>query len=96
MESVLHIIAERAKNAQPIAGSILFQLGDESVHVDGSGTENIVSAENKPADCTITISPADFQSLIQGKLDPMMAFMMGKVKIKGDMGIAMRLKSLLG
>ena len=96
MESVLHIIAERAKNAQPIAGSILFQLGVESIHVDGSGTENVVSAENKSADCTITISPSDFQSLIQGKLDPMMAFMMGKVKIKGDMGIAMRLKSLLG
>lgn len=45
--------------------------------------------------CTITIATADFLSLIQGKLNPMAAFMAGKLKVKGDMGMAMKLQQLL-
>ena len=34
--------------------------------------------------------------LVKGELNPMMAVMTGKVKIKGDMGVAMKLQSLVG
>jgi len=36
------------------------------------------------------------ESLMAGKLNPMMAFMSGKIKVKGDMGVAMKLQSFLG
>ncbi|NLA04878.1 MAG: SCP2 sterol-binding domain-containing protein, partial [Firmicutes bacterium] len=38
----------------------------------------------------------DFGSLLDGKLNATSAFMAGKLKVKGDMGLAMKLQSLLG
>jgi putative sterol carrier protein len=38
---------------------------------------------------------SDFSDMIAGKLDGMTAFMTGKLKIEGDMGVAMKLQSIL-
>ena len=46
------------------------------------------------ADTTITISEDDFEQLVAGELNPMTAFMTGKLKVKGDMGAAMKLQKL--
>ena len=44
----------------------------------------------------IRMSMADFLALAAGDLNPQMAFMLGKLKIEGDMGLAMKLGGLLG
>ena len=44
------------------------------------------------ADVTITISDGDFVNLMEGKLNPQKAFFQGKLKIKGNMGLAMKLQ----
>ena len=36
----------------------------------------------------------DFKTILAGDLDPTTAFMMGKLKVEGDMGIAMKLSSV--
>ena len=56
----------------------------------------MVSTEDKPADCLVEVGFDDFKSLISGDLNPMAAVMGGKIKIKGDMTVAMKLKSLFG
>ena len=37
-----------------------------------------------------------FHEMFEGELDPTAAFMTGKIKIDGDMGVAMKLGQLLG
>ena len=72
--------------------SVKFDFGPDGViHMDGATVTN----ENGPADCTLTLSKADFESMAQGQLDPTMAFMSGRLKIAGDMGVAMKLQPIL-
>jgi putative sterol carrier protein len=46
------------------------------------------------ADCTISASEENFQKIIAGEQNPTAAYMTGKLKIKGDMGAAMKLQKL--
>jgi len=48
------------------------------------------------AKCTVTAASADFMNIVSGKMNAQMAFMSGKLKIKGDMGLAMKLQKVIG
>ncbi len=43
---------------------------------------------------TVTSSLADISAIAEGKLDGMAAFMQGKIKLDGDVGLAMRMVSM--
>lgn len=66
------------------------------IYIDGKATPNTVSNDDKPADCTIKVALADFKNLADGKLDATAAFMMGKLKVEGNMAVAMKLQPILG
>ena len=51
---------------------------------------------NGAANCTLTMKSDVFNSMVSGKIKPTAAFMSGKLKIKGDMGLAMKLEKLMG
>ena len=55
----------------------------------------IISEEDKDADCTISTSLEVLLKLKNGEVNPMMAVMGGQIKISGDMGLAMKVQSLL-
>jgi putative sterol carrier protein len=61
------------------------------IHIDGGSVTN----DDLPADCTILVSQADFEDLARGRLDPAMALMRGKLKVRGDMAVAMKLQPIL-
>ena len=67
-----------------------------ALYIDGKSTPNTVSNDEGPADCTVKVSLEDFGKLMERKLDPTTAFMMGKIKIEGDMGVAMKLGRVFG
>ncbi len=47
------------------------------------------------AQCVISMTDADFMSMIGGSLNPQMAFMTGKLRVKGDMALALKLQAVL-
>uniref|UniRef100_V9KAN4 Sterol carrier protein 2 n=1 Tax=Callorhinchus milii TaxID=7868 RepID=V9KAN4_CALMI len=59
---------------------------------NGSGSVDF-NCEKK-ADCTITMSDTDLLALMTGKINPQTAFFQGKLKIAGNMGLAMKLQKL--
>ena len=56
------------------------------------GVGKITEGASEKPDITITMKASDFIKLVSGKLNPTMAFMTGKIKIKGDMGLVMKLQ----
>jgi len=54
------------------------------------------SSMDRVAKCTVTCASGDFMNIVSGKMNPQMAFMSGKLKIKGDMGLAMKLQKVIG
>jgi putative sterol carrier protein len=61
--------------------------------VDGAAQK--VSEEDGSAETTICVGWDDWQQMAAGQLDGMTAFMMGKLRVEGDMGNAMQLQGVL-
>src|SRR6267142_140943 len=71
-----------------IGGVWTVELAKEPGRVQAGSTGN--------AKCTVTCAAGDFMNIVSGKMNPQMAFMSGKLKIKGDMGLAMKLQKVIG
>ncbi len=88
----------RADKAQGVNAVIQYDITGE-----GGGTWNATIKEGACAvaegaapspSLTLTISGQDWLDMLAGKLNPQMAFMSGKLKLKGDMGLAMKIGSM--
>lgn len=60
--------------------------GDHAAYQKGTPDE---------AKCTLELSDANLVKLVEGKLNPTAAFMLGKLKIKGDLGYSIKLQTIL-
>lgn len=95
----LNHLTERMKtlvgeNSQ-LGGTIKFVTEAGVVYIDGSSSPTQVHNNDQDAECVVELSASDAQKLLDGELNPMGAFMMGKLKVKGNMGIAMKLMQLI-
>ncbi|WP_084397685.1 SCP2 sterol-binding domain-containing protein [Henriciella aquimarina] len=73
---------------------VKFDFGDVGkLFIDGAnGTADNSDGD---ADATVKVDWEDFKKLASGDMDPTMAFMQGKLKVLGDMSVAMQLQSLM-
>ena len=67
--------------------------GQWTVAVD-DGRVSVTEGTSAAADATITSSAENFERIVAGELNPTSAYMTGKLKVKGDMGAAMKLQKL--
>ena len=97
LDTITDEMRTRIGSHSPIAAIIKFDFGDDGVvRVDGKASPTVVDNENSDADCTIKVTMDDFKSIASGDLNPQMAFMSGKLRVEGDMSLAMQLGSILG
>ena len=81
-----------AKLSGGFDGVAKFVIKNEgAIMLDASG----VRAGDEEADVTLTASAETFQAIIDGEMNPTMAFMTGKLSVDGSMGLAMKLGSVL-
>lgn len=93
-ETLLENLTASASKAPALGKTLKFDFGDHKIYLDGTGAGNLVSTEDKEADCVIGVSQEDLLGMMTGSVNPMTAFMSGKIKVKGDMSVAMKLQSL--
>ncbi len=79
-----------------LAATLKFDCGADGVIViDGQSTPNTVGNGNTEVDCTVGISLDNLTAMLNGDLEPTTGFMTGKLKVSGDMGVAMRLQRVI-
>ena len=78
-------------------GSVKFDIEDEGVILVAEGEVGIEDASGEiDADVTISASLDTFREIFGGELSPTAAYMTGRMRIDGDMGMAMKLSQILG
>lgn len=85
------VLNEKLAGAE-IGGTAKFDIeGEGAVMMDDTGAR----AGDEEADVTLSADADTFKSILEGETNPTSAFMTGKLKVDGDMGLAMKLASAL-
>ena len=96
MSEALDIVQENAegKDLSALQGSIKWVVDSQIVFRNPENDE--ITDEDAEAACTITADMETFKGMYDKSVSPQAAFITGKIKIAGDMGIALKLQSVIG
>jgi len=73
-----------------------FNVGAERFRVAvRDGRAEVAAGEAGEADCTVTMEETTLLDLLAGRTNPQTAFLTGKIRVAGDMGLALKLGSLI-
>lgn len=97
LESLTEQIRRKMSMAAGLSAKVTFDFGDEGViFVDTNQNPPVINNEaGGECDLTLSCSTKTFEGILNGTQDPNIAFMMGKLKVKGAMGLAMKLNAIL-
>ena len=89
--------ARTDSRAADLTASYRFDIdGAGSWHVDVENGAMAVTESQEPADCVIATDEKTFLSVVNKEQNPMGAFMTGKIKVEGEMELALGLRDLVG
>jgi putative sterol carrier protein len=96
LQSITEAMRLKMGEDSGLGASLKFDCGaDGIIVIDGSVVPNTISNEDRETDCTIGISIENLQAMLDGELNGVSAFMSGKIKVEGDMSVAMKLQSVV-
>ena len=96
LEACTEAIRSKVGSDSGLGATLKFDCGaDGVIYIDGKSTPNTVSNNAGDADCTVGITLENLNAMLSGELEPATGFMMGKLKVTGDMSVAMRLQRVI-
>jgi len=96
LEKITEEMRGRVGAHSPLSAIIKFDFGDDGiVRIDGKSSPTVIDNDDTDADCTVKVTMDNFVQIAEGNLNPQMAFMTGKLRVEGDMSLAMQLGSIL-
>lgn len=96
LESLTAAIRGKAAASPPLGHRVTLDLGADGVICwDGTAIPPAVDNVPRPADATIGISLADLEALLAGTLSPTVAYMTGRLKVEGSLGVALKISQIL-
>ena len=96
LHAATKVLRERVGSDSGLGTTLKFDCGSEGVVlIDGAAKPNTVSNDDRDANCTVSLSLDTLKRLLLRELDPTTAFMMGKIKVDGDVDVAMKLRHLI-
>ncbi len=96
LQRISETLEGRLSSFAAVGAKVCFDLGEDgALLVDATTSPPRLSHGKDAAECTIKVSADDLEKLIQGSLNPTMAYTLGKLKVEGSMGIAMKVAALL-
>lgn len=76
--------------------TVKFDFDDEGIlFVDATQNPPVFTNDDGEAEVTLRTSIETFGKILRGDQDPNIAFMMGKLKVSGSMGLALKLNAML-
>jgi len=95
VEELVESMRKRAAQNLKLGYKVKFDLGDATIFWDGTEHPPVIEpVDQGEANTTIRIEPDNLAKLIAGELDPTIAYMTGKLKVEGSMGVALKLTSM--
>ncbi len=96
LQACTETLRAKVGDASGLNASLKFDCGADGVaYIDGKSVPNTVHNQDLEADCTIAITLENLAALLTGELEPATGFMMGRFKVSGDMGVAMKLQRVV-
>ena len=96
LDDIKNMVSQKLVAAPQIGARVKFDLGEEGMFlVDGTVTPPVFQDGDGEAETVFICSADILKGIVAGTQDPTVAYMMGKLKIQGSMGYALKLNGFL-